>query len=107
MISVTEAKKIIQEQVIPLHPVQLPLLQAVGLVLATDVFSTIDFPPFNQSSMDGYAFCFEGWKSNGTLPIEGEIAAGSNSNQTYASEKAVRIFTGAPVPQGTDTVVMQ
>lgn len=107
MISVTEAKKIIQEQVIPLHPVQLPLLQAVGLVLAADVFSIIDFPPFNQSSMDGYAFCFDSWKSNGTLPIEGEIAAGTNSNQTYASEKAVRIFTGAPVPQGMDTVVMQ
>lgn len=107
MISVTEAKKIIQEQVSPLSQVQLPLLQAIGLVLAEDVFSAIDFPPFNQSSMDGYAFCYEGLKSNGTLQIEGEIAAGSNSNQTYASEKAVRIFTGAPVPQGMDTVVMQ
>jgi molybdopterin molybdotransferase len=67
----------------------------------------IDSPPFNQSSMDGYAFCFDDWKNNGTLNIEGEIAAGINSIQTYSSEKAVRIFTGAPVPQGTDTVVMQ
>jgi len=107
MISVNEAKKIIQEQVIPLNPVQLPLIQAAGLTLATDVFSMIDSPPFNQSSMDGYAFCFEGWKNNGALEIEGEIAAGSNTTKTYSSEKAVRIFTGAPVPQGTDTVVMQ
>jgi molybdopterin molybdotransferase len=67
----------------------------------------IDSPPFNQSSMDGYAFCFDGWKNNGALEIEGEIAAGSNITKTYSSEKAVRIFTGAPVPQGTDTVVMQ
>lgn len=107
MISVNEAKKIIQEQVIPLIPVQLSLLQAAGLTLAADVFSMIDSPPFNQSSMDGYAFCFDDWKNNGTLKIEGEIAAGINSIQTYSSEKAVRIFTGAPVPQGTDTVVMQ
>jgi len=107
MISVNEAKKIIQEQVSPLDPVQLPLLQAAGLTLAADVFSMIDSPPFNQSSMDGYAFCFDGWKNNAALEIEGEIAAGSNTTKTYSSEKAVRIFTGAPVPQGTDTVVMQ
>ena len=107
MISVNEAKKIIQEKVSPLNPVQLPLLQAAGLTLASDVFSMIDSPPFNQSSMDGYAFCFDGWKNNGALEIEGEIAAGSTTTKTYSSEKAVRIFTGAPVPQGTDTVVMQ
>ena len=107
MISVNEAKKIIQEQVSPLDPVQLPLLQAAGLTLAADVFSMIDSPPFDQSSMDGYAFCFDGWKNNAALEIEGEIAAGSNTTKTYSSEKAVRIFTGAPVPQGTDTVVMQ
>jgi len=107
MISVNEAKKIIQEQVSPLDPVQLPLLQAAGLTLAADVFSMIDSPPFNQSSMDGYAFCFDVWKNNAALEIEGEIAAGSNTTKTYSSEKAVRIFTGAPVPQGTDTVVMQ
>jgi len=107
MISVNEAKKIIQEQLSPLDPVQLPLLQAAGLTLAADVFSMIDSPPFNQSSMDGYAFCFDGWKNNAALEIEGEIAAGSNTTKTYSSEKAVRIFTGAPVPQGTDTVVMQ
>jgi molybdopterin molybdotransferase len=107
MISVNEAKKLIQEQVSSLNPVQLPLLQAAGLILAADVFSMIDSPPFNQSSMDGYAFCFDRWKNNGALEIEGEIAAGSNTTKTYSSEKAVRIFTGAPVPQGTDTVVMQ
>jgi molybdopterin molybdotransferase len=107
MISVNEAKKIIQEKVSPLQPVQLPLQQAAGLTLAADIFSKIDSPPFNQSSMDGYAFCFDGWKNNGALEIEGEIAAGSDTTKTYSSKKAVRIFTGAPVPQGTDTVVMQ
>ena len=84
MISVNEAKKIIQEQVSPLPPVQLPLLEAAGLTLAEAVYSMIDFPPFNQSSMDGYAFCFDGWKNNAALEIEGEIAAGSNTTKTYS-----------------------
>ena len=107
MITVAEAKKIIQEQVSSLPPVLLPLMQSAGLVLAADIFSMQDFPPFNQSSMDGYAFCFDSWKKNGTLPIEGIIAAGDRTNKAFTPEKAVRIFTGAPVPQGTDTVVMQ
>jgi molybdopterin molybdotransferase len=107
MISVDEAKKIIKEEVNALNPVLQNLSQSAGLVLAADVFATMDIPAFNQSSMDGYAFSFGGWQANSGLKIAGEIPAGSNETISYSPEKAVRIFTGAAVPEGTDTVVMQ
>jgi len=107
MISVQEAKKIISESVSSLVPVLLPLSHAAGLILAEDVYALLDIPAFPQSSMDGYAFSFEGWKQHQRLKIAGEVAAGSNETFTLAPENAVRIFTGAAVPAGADTVIMQ
>lgn len=107
MISVSEAKKIISENVSSLQPVTLPLQQSAGLMLAEDVYATTDIPAFPQSSMDGYAFSFSGWKRYKKLKIEGEVAAGNNETFTLAPENAVRIFTGAAVPSGADTVIMQ
>jgi molybdopterin molybdotransferase len=107
MISVQEAKKIIGENVTPLAPLILPLHDAPGLTLAEDVFASLDIPPFPQSSMDGYAFSFSDWKSNKRLVITGEVAAGNDEILTLAEGNAVRVFTGAAVPPGADTVVMQ
>jgi len=107
MISVSEAKKIISENVTALIPVSLSLHQTAGLTLAEDIYATVDIPPFPQSSMDGYAFSFEGWKQSGKLKIVGEVAAGSSEQFILQPENAVRIFTGAPVPKGADTVIMQ
>jgi molybdopterin molybdotransferase len=107
MISVSEAKKIIDQNVSCLQPVILPLQESVGLILAEDVYASMDIPAFPQSSMDGYAFSFEGWKKYKKLKIEGEIAAGSNERFTLEPKNAVRIFTGAAVPAGADTVIMQ
>src|SRR4026209_1100930 len=107
MISVSEAKKIISENVSSLEPVMLPISQATGLLLAEDVYATTDIPAFPQSSMDGYAFSFQGWKQYKKLRITGEVAAGNNETFTLAPENAVRIFTGAAVPEGADTVIMQ
>ncbi len=107
MITVEEAKKIIQEQVNPLKPVPVTLTDAAGLILAIDIYAEIDIPAFPQSSMDGYAFSFSGWQTNKSLQIAGEMAAGSGETISYTPEQAVRIFTGAAVPEGTDTVVMQ
>lgn len=106
-IPVTEAKKLIRENTNILSPVWLPLQKAAGLVSATDVFATTDIPSYPQSSMDGYAISFEGWQKNKTLQIEGESAAGTHESISLVPEKAVRIFTGAPLPTGADTVVMQ
>ncbi len=88
-------------------PVMLPLQQAAGCTLAADVFAGLDIPAFPQSSMDGYAFSFSGWNTSQELIIEGEMAAGSSSVLELEAGKAIRIFTGAPVPAGADTVVMQ
>lgn len=107
MISVSEAKKIIADNVSVLQPVNLPLQQGAGLTLAENVYATMDIPAFDQSSMDGYAFSFKDWKSNQLLTIKGELAAGSNDIVSLSSGNAIRIFTGAAVPHGADTVVMQ
>lgn len=107
MISVVEAKQIIQDNIAALKPARLPLLQAAGKVLAEDVYAIMDIPAFPQSSMDGYAFLFSDWKLKKKLHIEGEIAAGTNEMKTLDHGNTVRIFTGAPVPTGADTVVMQ
>ena len=107
MISVDEAKKIIEENTFALKPVKLSLQKAEGKILAEDVFSTIDIPAFPQSSMDGYAFLFSQWQQHKKLFVKGEIAAGSEEEILLAEGKAIRIFTGAPVPPGADTVVMQ
>ncbi|MBP6687283.1 MAG: molybdopterin molybdotransferase MoeA [Lacibacter sp.] len=105
MITVTEAKHIISATVTALKPVTVSLLEARGKVLAADIFATVDIPAFPQSAMDGYAFAFDNLKKE--LLIEGEMAAGSSSTIEVAAGKAIRIFTGAPVPAGADTVVMQ
>ena len=107
MISSEEAKQIIASEVFPLKPVMQKLGHAAGKILAADVYANIDMPSYNQSSMDGYAFLFEGWQKYQVLNIAGEMAAGSNEVINLLPENAVRIFTGAAVPDGADTVVMQ
>ena len=106
-IPVSEAKKLINETIIPLLPIKVSLNEATGLVLAQDIFSISDVPPFNQSSMDGYALNFEGWQKNRSLLIDGIAQAGPAESVPLEAQNARRIFTGAAVPPGADTVVMQ
>lgn len=105
MISVYEAKKIINDNIEVLPSIKIPLAEAVGYVLAEDVFSTINFPPFNQSNVDGYAIAFKDVHQR--LIVDGEAAAGDNKNVSLKEKYAMRIFTGAAVPDNADTVVMQ
>ena len=108
MISVKEAKKLIQLHTTTLTPVQLPLSQSVGLVLAGDCFAQTDIPAFNQSSMDGFAFRFpDQIAGNYRLNITGMAAAGNAPLPDLKPGEAVRIFTGAALPALADTVVMQ
>jgi molybdopterin molybdotransferase len=107
MISVAEAKRIIEETSFRAEPKVLPLHEAGDLVLAEDHFAEIDVPSFPQSSMDGYAFSYDGWEKEKHLHLSGEAAAGSNPVRRLFPGEAVRIFTGAAVPQGADTVLMQ
>ena len=83
------------------------LLAANGRVLAADVEATRDLPPFDASAMDGYAVSLDDLRGLGPwrLPITGRIAAGDTPAQSFSG--AVRILTGASVPQGVDAVIMQ
>ncbi len=105
MISVEEAKEIIRANVEVLPSARMPLANATGYVLAKNVYSVIDFPPFNQSNVDGYAIIFKDVAQK--LAINGESAAGSHQHVALKPGDAMRIFTGAPVPENADTVVMQ
>ncbi|HTE10819.1 MAG TPA: molybdopterin molybdotransferase MoeA, partial [Chitinophagaceae bacterium] len=107
MISVAEAKKIIAGNILILPKAILPLVDAMQLKLASAIYSPADSPAFPQSSMDGYAFTYSDWQAKKKLSVDGEMQAGSKAAFSIATGQAVRIFTGAPLPTGADTVIMQ
>jgi molybdopterin molybdotransferase len=107
MIPVSEARRLIREHTARLEPKWIPLENALRSVLASDVLSPIDMPSFPQSSMDGYAFAHLSLSDNDCLTVIGTMAAGTDRALQLRTGEAVRIFTGAPLPEGADTVVMQ
>jgi molybdopterin molybdotransferase len=104
MIPVSEAKQIIRANIHSLSPSRAGLLKAGNFVLAENIYASIDIPAFDQSNVDGYAIRFS--EKNEPLTIDGEIVAGSGIKSLH-HKKAIRIFTGAPLPEGADTIVMQ
>lgn len=108
MVTVNEAKQRIIANTATLSAVRMPLAEAVGSFLAEDVISPIALPPFRQSSMDGYAIVHSDVTESGTaLRLAGESKAGQADLPEVSAGMAVRIFTGAPVPEGATAVVMQ
>src|SRR6478752_7329219 len=105
MISVQQAKDIVHSVSLPSRIEQLSLLQASGKILAENIIAITDIPAFSQSSMDGYALQFSGEKQ--PLLITGKIQAGNRDTQKLEAGQAMRIFTGAPLPEGADTVIIQ
>ena len=94
----------------PLPHLDLTLLDAHGCVLAEDVRSSYPLPPFDNSAMDGYAvrradLVGASEEAPVTLPVVGDVAAGSTTPYTVQQGLCVRIMTGAPVPPGADAVV--
>jgi molybdopterin molybdotransferase len=89
-----------------LPAVNVPILDALGLVLAEDIAADRDVPPFRNSAMDGYAVHGEDVASApAELRVVGEIAAGVFPDRAVGPGEAMRIMTGAPMPDGADTVV--
>ena len=89
-----------------LPAVSVPLLDALGLVLAEDVSADRDVPPFRNSAMDGYAVRADDVaRAPAQLRVVGEIAAGGFPDRAIGRGEAMRIMTGAPMPDGADTVV--
>ncbi len=108
MISVQEAKSLIQSTITVLYAESLPLAEAVGHVLAEDLLAPLALPPFRQSSMDGYAVHHADITQAGTtLPVVAESRAGTAVPLVLERGTAVHILTGAPVPDGATAVVMR
>lgn len=105
MISVQEAKRILSENVHRGNPEKLRLQESLGSILAAPVFSPIDVPSFDNSAMDGYAMTFDG-RENG-WEISSVVQAGDISVAPLKARQAARIFTGARIPEGADTVIPQ
>lgn len=107
MISVSEALNHIFTLANKLESETVPLAQAAGRVLAEDVSARLTQPPFSSSAMDGYAVINTEAQAGMTLKVIGESAAGSRYEGRVNSGEAVRIFTGAPVPDGADCILIQ
>lgn len=107
MIPVEEAKKLILKNTSSLSAARIPIAESLGSILSEDVISPLNLPPFDQSAMDGHAILFSDYIQNNKIKIEGEVPAGKFFKKKLLPGQAVRIFTGAPVPVGVDTVIMQ
>ncbi|KRS17474.1 gephyrin-like molybdotransferase Glp [Roseovarius indicus] len=107
MISVDEALSHLFSLVAPLEAESAPLQDACGRVLAETVTARRDQPPFSASAMDGYAVQSSDAVPGARLSVIGEAAAGHGFAGGLSQGQAVRIFTGAPVPDGADRVVIQ
>ncbi|MDX2196908.1 MAG: molybdopterin molybdotransferase MoeA [Cytophagales bacterium] len=107
MISVQNARDIIESNTNPLPTIELPLSGSLFSILSHDMISPIASPPFAQSAMDGYAFEYSDLKIDIPIPISGVVAAGSMDAHHLQKGTAMRIFTGAPMPMGADTVIVQ
>jgi molybdopterin molybdotransferase len=104
MIQVEEALSIIAENSTTMPVQKIQVSKSLGYILAETVYSPIAMPPFRQSAMDGYAFIHS---EKHQYDIVGIVQAGDHSKIKLKENEAVRIFTGAHVPDNADTVIMQ
>ena len=109
LVPVEEARSRILGDIAPIADVETePLAHAIGRQLATDLKATRSQPPFPASAMDGYAVrAADVATVPVTLKVIGEAPAGHGFSGSVRDGEAVRIFTGAPVPSGADTIVIQ
>jgi len=110
LMPVAEVERLVGERVTPVAETELvDLSKACGRVVAGDLIATIDLPPFDNAAVDGYAVRHADLAAGGEteLAIVDRVAAGHAPARPLAAGEAARIFTGAPMPQGADTVFMQ
>jgi molybdopterin molybdotransferase len=108
MIPVSQAQQIVLQHARPLAPEATVLTCTVlGRVLAEDIASDLDMPPYDKTLMDGYAIrAADLSEGQATLVVAEEINAGHTPTRTVMPGHATRVMTGAPIPQGADAVVM-
>jgi molybdopterin molybdotransferase len=105
-----EMERLIAERITPVKETEtVPLGTARGRVLAADLVASVSLPPFDNSAVDGYAVRHADLNASGdtVLKVGGRLQAGQKASGRVEKGEAVRIFTGAPMPSGADTVFMQ
>jgi molybdopterin molybdotransferase len=108
LLSVDEALARVLDGLVPLETDRVPIENAYGRVLAENLAARLTQPPFDASAMDGYAVRAADVASlPAKLQVVGVAAAGAGFKDRISEGQALRIFTGAPVPNGADTVVLQ
>ena len=110
LLPVAEAERLIAERIVPVTGREIvTLANAAGRVLADDVVAPVNLPPFDNSAVDGFAVRaadLDGEREC-RLTIADRVAAGHAASAALKAGEAIRIFTGAPMPAGADTVFMQ
>ncbi|WP_281647657.1 molybdopterin molybdotransferase MoeA [Parendozoicomonas sp. Alg238-R29] len=108
LMSLDDALKKLSAGVSPVKETEtLPLGSCDGRILATNIISPMNVPPHNNSAMDGYALTAADLQHTDTLPVAGQSFAGHPYEGTCPQGQCIRIMTGAAIPDGTDTVIMQ
>ena len=110
LMRIADMERLIVERIVPVVECEdVALRAALGRVLAVDVVAGVNVPPFDNSAVDGFAVRSEDLSASGEtrLNIVERVTAGSNPARKLGKGEATRIFTGAPVPEGADTVFMQ
>jgi len=110
LLPIAEAERMIDERVFPVAEIEtVPLGAARGRVIARDIVAPLSLPPFDNSAVDGYAVRHADLDpaKETRLRVVDRITAGRAAARPPKAGEAVRIFTGAPMPNGTDTVFMQ
>src|SRR5262249_46485334 len=110
LLGVDAALALIRERITPVvAEEEVPIADTCGRVLARDLVASIDVPPYANSAVDGYAVAHADLspERESVLPVTGRAAAGHPLDRRPCRGEAIRIFTGAPMPDGLDTVIMQ
>ena len=110
LLPLQDMERLIAERITPVSETErVPLRSARGRVTASEMKAPVDLPPFNNSAVDGYAVRHADLDSKGetTLIVSGRLTAGARADIALGPKEAIRIFTGAAMPAGADTVYMQ
>ncbi len=110
LLPLEDMERLIAERIVPVNETEcVPLRGARGRVTAKDLMAPVDLPPFDNSAVDGYAVRHADLAAHGDskLAVAGRLTAGVRADLTLKPGQAIRIFTGAAMPAGADTVFMQ
>jgi molybdopterin molybdotransferase len=110
LLRLDEMKRLIGERISPVAEIEsVPLHGACGRVTAADLKAPVNLPPFDNSAVDGYAVRHADLNrdSDTRLRLSGRLTAGAQARMRLEAAQAIRIFTGAAMPEGADTVFMQ